>query len=61
MLSEIGAYAVTLHDNDLVLIDATASERNPLIGDFKKVLSETGLKVPTLKPTFDALGKETNA
>ena len=45
-LSELGVYGVNLHDNDLVPIDATASERDKLVKDFQKALDETGLKVP---------------
>ena len=45
-LSEIGAYGVNLHDNDLVPFDATASERDQIVAQFKKTLEETGMKVP---------------
>lgn len=45
-LSEIGAYGVNLHDNDLVPIDATPTERNKIVGDFKKALSDYDMKVP---------------
>ena len=45
-LSELGAYGVNLHDNDLVPIDATLSERDEIVKRFKKALDETGLKVP---------------
>jgi xylose isomerase len=37
---------VNFHDNDLVPIDATAQERDKIVGDFKKALDETGLVVP---------------
>jgi xylose isomerase len=46
LLAEVGAYGVNLHDNDLVPIDAAPAERDQIVGDFKKALSETGLKVP---------------
>jgi len=36
MLAEVGAWGVNLHDNDLVPIDATASERDKIVRDFKK-------------------------
>jgi hypothetical protein len=29
LLAEVGAYGVNFHDNDLIPIDATATERNP--------------------------------
>jgi xylose isomerase len=46
LLAEVGAYGVNFHDNDLVPIDATPSERDAIVRDFKKALAETGLKVP---------------
>lgn len=46
MLAEVGAWGVNLHDNDLVPIDATPSERDQIVWDFKSALSETGLVVP---------------
>lgn len=46
MIAEIGAWGVNLHDNDLIPIDATASERDQIKSDFHKVLKETGLVVP---------------
>jgi xylose isomerase len=46
MLAEVGAYGVNLHDNDLVPIDATPSERDQIVKDFKKACDESGLKVP---------------
>ncbi len=45
-LAELGAYGVNLHDNDLVPIDATASERDAIVLSFKKALADTGVKVP---------------
>src|SRR6187397_2442399 len=45
-LSELGAYGVNLHDNDLVPIDATASERDRIVADFRKAVAASGLKVP---------------
>ena len=42
-LSELGAYGVNLHDNDLVPIDATPAERDKIVGDFRKALNETGM------------------
>jgi xylose isomerase len=46
LLAEVGAYGVNFHDNDLIPIDATPSERAKIIKDFKQALDETGLKVP---------------
>ena len=45
-LSELGAYGITFHDNDLVPFDATASEKDLILKNFKAALAETGLKVP---------------
>jgi xylose isomerase len=46
LLDEVGAYGVNFHDNDLVPIDATSSERDQIVSDFKKALSDTGIVVP---------------
>jgi xylose isomerase len=46
MLAKAGAYGVNFHDNDLVPIDATASQRKKIVKDFKKALKDTGLVVP---------------
>jgi len=46
LLSDVGAYGVNFHDNDLVPIDASPTERDRIIADFKKALKETGLVVP---------------
>jgi len=45
-LSELGAYGVNLHDNDLIPIDATPAEHDRILSDFKKALADTGMKVP---------------
>ena len=45
-LSELGAYGVNLHDNDLVPIDASPAERDRIVSEFKQALDETGMKVP---------------
>jgi xylose isomerase len=45
-LSELGAYGVNLHDNDLVPIDATAQERDRIVREFKQALTDHGMKVP---------------
>ena len=46
LLGEIGAYGVNFHDNDLVPIDATATQRDKIVADFQKALDETGIVVP---------------
>ncbi len=46
LLADVGAYGVNLHDNDLVPITATASEKDRIVSDFRRALEETGLKVP---------------
>ena len=46
LLAEVGAYGVNFHDNNLVPIDATQSERDRIVSDFKAALNETGLVVP---------------
>src|SRR5216683_5864432 len=46
LLAEVGAYGVNFHDDDLIPIDASAADRDRIVRDFKKALSETGLKVP---------------
>jgi len=45
-LAGLGAYGVNFHDNDLVPIDATAAERDRIVGSFKKALSDHGMRVP---------------
>ncbi|MFN7947826.1 MAG: xylose isomerase [Blastocatellia bacterium] len=45
-LSELGAYGVNFHDNDLVPIDATAAERDRIVRDFKAALSDYDMCVP---------------
>lgn len=46
MLAEVGAYGVNFHDNDLVPIDATESEKSQIVGDFKKACADNNVKVP---------------
>jgi xylose isomerase len=45
-LGELGAYGVNLHDNDLVPRDASATERDRIVREFKDALSKSGVKVP---------------
>ncbi len=46
LLSEVGAYGVNFHDNDLIPIDATPAQAEAIKKDFRKALADTGLKVP---------------
>src|SRR6266849_3884171 len=59
-LSELGAYGVNLHDNDLVPIDAAAAERDRIVRDFKQALTDYGMKVPmaTTNLFFDPVFKD---
>ncbi|GAA5009443.1 xylose isomerase [Actinopolymorpha pittospori] len=45
-LSELGAYGVTFHDNDVFPFEATAAERAEHIAAFRKALDATGMIVP---------------
>jgi xylose isomerase len=45
-LSELGAYGVTFHDDDLVPFGSDAQSRDGIIAAFKKALDETGMVVP---------------
>ncbi|HEY7497315.1 MAG TPA: xylose isomerase [Vicinamibacterales bacterium] len=45
-LSKLGAYGVNFHDNDLVPIDASAAERDRIVGAFTKALADHGMRVP---------------
>jgi xylose isomerase len=46
LLADVGAYGVNFHDNDLVPIDSSVSERDRIVRDFRNALDETGLNVP---------------
>lgn len=45
-LSQLGAYGVNLHDNDLVPIDATPAQRDEIVSEFKQALKECNMHVP---------------
>lgn len=45
-LSELGAWGINLHDNDLIPFDATAQERDRIVREFKQALSDYGMIVP---------------
>jgi xylose isomerase len=46
LLAECGAMGINLHDNDLVPIDANASERDRIVREFKAACETQGLEVP---------------
>ncbi len=46
MLSQLGAYGVNLHDNDLIPFGASAADRDRIVREFKAALSDHGMKVP---------------
>lgn len=45
-LSELGAYGVNLHDNDLIPFDATAAEQDKIVREFKTALKDHDMQVP---------------
>jgi xylose isomerase len=45
-LAELGAYGVSLHDNDLVPYGTAPAERTTILKRFRQALDETGLQVP---------------
>src|SRR6059058_3627546 len=45
-LSALGAYGISLHDNDLVPFGASAAERDRIVREFKQALSDYGIVVP---------------
>ncbi len=59
-LSQLGAYGVNLHDNDLVPIDASAAERDRIVRDFKQALDDHDMVVPmaTTNLFFDPVFKD---
>jgi xylose isomerase len=46
MLGEVGAWGVNFHDNDLVPIDATPSERDKIVCEFRRACEAHGIVVP---------------
>ena len=46
LLAEVGAYGVNFHDNDLVPIDATATERDRIVNEFRAACDDNGIKAP---------------
>ena len=45
-LAGVGAYGVSFHDDDLVPVGSSASERDAIVARFQGALDETGLRVP---------------
>lgn len=45
-LSELGAWGINLHDNDLVPFDASIQERDRIVSEFKQALNDYGMIVP---------------
>src|SRR5258706_772988 len=60
LLAEVGAWGVNLHDNDLVPIDATASERDRIVREFQAALRQHGIVVPmaTVSLFFDPVFRD---
>jgi len=60
MLAEVGAWGVNLHDNDLVPIDATPSERDRLVKEFAASCKKNGIVVPmaTVSLFFDPVFRD---
>jgi Sugar (pentulose and hexulose) kinases len=46
LLAEVGAWGVNLHDNDLVPIDASPSDRDRIVTSFKAACNRHGIVVP---------------
>ena len=45
-LSELGAFGITFHDDDLIPPGSTPDERERILGEFRAALAETGMVVP---------------
>lgn len=45
-LSDVGAWGVTFHDDDLLGFGATDAERERVVGRFRSALDDTGMTVP---------------
>ena len=44
-LAELGAYGISMHDDDLVPYDASPAERDRIVGRLKETLADTGMVV----------------
>lgn len=60
MLGELGAWGVNLHDNDLVPIDATPSQRDRIVRDFTRACAAAQIVVPmaTVNLFFDPVFRD---
>jgi xylose isomerase len=60
MLGEVGAWGVNFHDNDLVPIDATPSERDRIVKEFKRACETHRVVVPmaTVNLFFDPVFRD---
>src|SRR5438046_7052856 len=60
LLAEVGAWGVNLHDNDLVPIDASPSEHDRIVREFKKACERHGVVVPmaTLSLFYDPVFRD---
>jgi xylose isomerase len=47
-LSDLGAWGITFHDDDLVPFGSDAHTRDGIVAGFKKALDETGMVVPMI-------------
>ncbi|MDN5763063.1 MAG: xylose isomerase [Microlunatus sp.] len=47
-LTDLGAYGITFHDDDLVPATSTPAQRQQIIDRFKQALADTGLSVPMM-------------
>jgi xylose isomerase len=47
-LAELGAYGVTMHDDDLIPFGSSDAERERLVARFRTALADTGLVVPMM-------------
>ncbi|PSR22188.1 MAG: xylose isomerase [Sulfobacillus benefaciens] len=59
-LSRLGAQGVTLHDNDLVPMEASQEQRNQIVRDFKMALEDYHMQVPmvTVNLFYDPVFKD---
>jgi xylose isomerase len=60
ILAEVGAWGVNLHDNDLVPIDASPTQRDQIVATFKKACEQNGIVVPmaTVSLFFDPVFRD---
>ena len=46
LLAEVGAYGVNFHDNDLVPIDASVTDRERIVSEFRAACEANNIRVP---------------